>query len=162
MIKLDSGNYDEVEEILKELISGEIKSACTMIEGVIITSSGPDFESGIDNAITAQLMVVGRTAEEALAIREKNFERMVITANSKVIGGFDIIIQRAGPEAFIIVESKGIISGGPFHYTNGDAGGTLQRINEATDKIAEIFYEHPPISDQLNTTKPTEPFPSGF
>ncbi|NOQ68286.1 hypothetical protein GQ568_02495, partial [Patescibacteria group bacterium] len=118
-MRLDSKSYDEVEKILKELVSGEIKNACTMIEGVVITSSGPDLEFGIDNAVTAQLMVVGRIAEESLAIQEKNFEQMVITANSEIIGGFDIIIQRAGPEAFIIVESKGVILGGPLHCTDG-------------------------------------------
>lgn len=136
MFRLDTTNFDEVEVILKELVSGEIKDAYIMIDGVVITSSGID--SGIDSAETAQLVVVGRTAEEALSIRGDNFERMVITANSEVTGGFDIIIQRTG-EDFIIVKSKGILPGSPLQHKDGNIGGTLCRIDTAADKIAKIF-----------------------
>ena len=148
-MKLDNKKFCEIEKVLRGLVSGEIKSACIMIEGIIITSSGSDFESGIDNAITAQLMVAGRIVEEALAIREKNFERMVITANGEVVGGFDIIMQRAGPNAFIIVESKGIIPGSPLGYIsgNGKVGGTFTRIDEVAEEIAKLFLDQPTIDE---------------
>ncbi len=129
--------------ILDKMVSGEITNAAVSADGMVIASSQPLYLSEIETVSTTMFVVASKIAEDALANTEKVIEKIVITANSEVVGGLNITIQRAGPNAFIIVESKGILPGSQLGYIsgNGKVGGTFARINEAAEEIAKVMAE---------------------